>query len=130
MKKTALLVSLVFLLDQLSKTLVEKEGGVVVRNRGIAFGLFPNFTWEIVVFLILLGFLIGVLRGRGRFFSLGAGFVLGGGFSNLFDRLRFGYIRDFVNLKILPVFNFADLAVCLGIGLFLWEELWGSCRQV
>jgi signal peptidase II len=53
----------------------------------------------------------------------GLALVLGGAVGNLYDRLRFGYVIDFVDLHWFehhwPFFNVADMSICVGVGLLL-----------
>jgi signal peptidase II len=51
----------------------------------------------------------------------GFGAALGGATSNLIDWLRLGAIVDFIDLRIWPVFNLADVFIVLGIGVVLWS---------
>ncbi|MBQ8589096.1 MAG: signal peptidase II [Firmicutes bacterium] len=46
--------------------------------------------------------------------------ILGGGLGNFFDRVRFGYVVDFFDFRIWPIFNVADIAVCCGCGLLVF----------
>ena len=131
-----------FLLDQLSKFLILKtlSGGqsipllppvfhlTLVRNTGIAFGLFrnyPQFLFSInVLILAVLFILIGLRLFKQPILRIGIGMIAGGGLGNLVDRLRFGTIVDFLDFHIgsfhWPVFNIADSAICVGTGLLLW----------
>lgn len=131
--KTEVLVFLaVVLLDQISKFLAPKVGLVIVRNTGIAFGLFPNFCWGLVVLILLCLACFNLLRQRNKRYSLTVYYslVLGGGFSNLFDRFYFGHIRDFIDLKFWPVFNLADVAVTCGVLLLLLKQIKVDKQQV
>ncbi len=49
----------------------------------------------------------------------GAAVLLGGGISNLLDRLVRGHVIDFIHVSYWPVFNVADVAICVGVGLLL-----------
>lgn len=51
------------------------------------------------------------------------GMVAGGTLGNLVDRLRFGYVVDFIDLRWWPVFNLADSAICVGVGFLMWRIL-------
>ena len=118
--------------DQLSKYLVLTnmypgqsipESGffrlTYVTNTGSAFGLFPNQT----LFLIVASFLgIGILlvfyhihRVSSSILRISLGLQLGGAIGNLMDRLRLGYVVDFLDVGAWPVFNLADSAIVVGL---------------
>ncbi len=127
------LIALVLLfIDQFSKYLIRQNMSLAesipvinnifhityVENKGIAFGLFPQgHTLFIVISLIvILGILfferkkiIKSLREKACL-----GLILGGASGNLVDRLRFGFVIDFLDFRIWPVFNLADSGVCIG----------------
>jgi len=54
------------------------------------------------------------------------GMMLGGAVGNLLDRVRFGAVTDFIDLRVWPIFNFADTALTVGAFLLL---LWGAVAQ-
>ena len=49
--------------------------------------------------------------------------VLGGGLGNFIDRIRLGYVVDFLDFRVWPIFNVADIAVCCGCGLLIFYVL-------
>jgi signal peptidase II len=127
--------------DQLTKALVvanlaigEKArllGDVVqvwhAQNRGAAFSLFQGGT---VVFLIVSVLSIGMvayfhrsLRDRAPWLHVVLGIVLGGTLGNFIDRLRQGYVTDWLSIGIgdarWPTFNVADSSVVIGIGILV-----------
>ena len=53
----------------------------------------------------------------------GIGLILGGALGNWVDRIRVGAVIDFLDFQIWPVFNFADTAITIGVGLFFLEML-------
>lgn len=95
----------------------------IYKNYGIVFGIpFPNglFYFAILIFLILLF--------AGRFFDhrrldgrqiIGLVFLLAGAAGNIIDRLRWGYIIDFINVKNVLVFNLADVFIAAGAIMLL-----------
>ena len=94
-----------------------------VRNTGAAFSILPGATWLFVpVTLGAIGMVVyfhRTLRARGPWIQLILGAILAGALGNLTDRLRLGYVTDFVSVGIgnvrFPTFNVADSAVVLGI---------------
>ncbi len=99
-----------------------------VRNDGAAFGLFSGQRGPLIaVSLLMLGLLIRFRRDLAVFGRTGIatlGLLLGGIVGNLLDRLRFGYVIDFLDLhhgsRHFPAFNVADAAISLGVALYLW----------
>ena len=95
-----------------------------VTNTGSAFGLFPNQT----LFLVLASFLgIGVLLVfykthpvNNSMLHASLGLQLGGAIGNLVDRVRLGYVVDFIDVGAWPVFNLADSAIMVGLVGLLW----------
>lgn len=113
------LVSLgAILLDQLSKILVSKYfPQLITFNQGIAFGLLPS-NWWLIINLLILGALI--FLGKREYWS---SLLIGGGLSNILDRIIREGVVDFIDIKIWPVFNLADVFISLGIGFFIFTIL-------
>lgn len=129
-----------FLVDQISKSVVRAcipLGSSIpvlpdilhithVQNPGAAFGLFPNAT---VLFIITALFVSAILLWMGkkgfdrRRMAVATGMMLGGALGNLVDRIRLGAVTDFIDLRVWPIFNFADTALTLGVLLILWWEI-------
>ena len=97
------------------------------QNRGAAFSLFQGGT---VVFLIVSVLSIGIvayfhrsLRDRSLWLHVVLGIVLGGTLGNFIDRLRQGYVTDWLSIGIgdtrWPTFNVADSSVVIGIGILV-----------
>jgi signal peptidase II len=102
-----------------------------VRNTGAAFGLLRNQTLLLALVTIgLIGslfFLRRHIESLSRWGKIGIALVLGGALGNLYDRLFLGYVVDFLELPYWPVFNVADSAVVVGVGLlcigiWTWEQ--------
>ncbi len=90
-----------------------------VRNKGAAFGVLPN---ETLLFVLIAVVVVGVIVAYFRFLpanrpwlKLSLGLQLGGALGNLIDRLRQGYVVDFVSVKSLPIFNIADSCIVVGV---------------
>lgn len=128
---TALVGILVVGADQLSKFLAERYlagGGVhllgsavglrLVHNKGVAFGLVTSLIVPISIVGIMAILLLwrkmnprGGSRIRG---ALAIGVLLGGAVGNLLDRVRLGYVVDFIDVWFWPTFNLADVAIVIG----------------
>ena len=93
----------------------------LVFNSGSAFGLLKNWG---VFFIILSSLAIALIvlfavrsPGISLPLSTALGFILGGAMGNLVDRVKFGYVIDFLDFRVWPVFNAADSAICIGIAM-------------
>ena len=90
-----------------------------VENRGAAFGLLQDQTYFfIVVGVVVIGVIIASYRyvpEPSWFLNLCLGLQMGGAIGNLIDRVRDGYVVDFIDLTFWPVFNIADSAICVGV---------------
>ena len=91
-----------------------------IRNNGAAFSLFQGQEWlrwlSLVVSLILIT--IGILRSFTNIWEqLGFGLILAGAAGNGIDRLFFGSVVDFIDLRLInfAIFNWADISINLGI---------------
>jgi signal peptidase II len=95
-----------------------------LENRGAAFGVLQNQT----LFFIAVGIVVAVgLMASYRYLpsvppllNLGLGLQLGGALGNLVDRVRQGYVVDFVDLSWWPVFNVADAAILVGVAILAY----------
>lgn len=94
----------------------------LVHNTGIAFGFFKDqgivFIIVPIIAIILLIFNIYYYRQTDGALSLSYiiafSLILGGAFGNLIDRIAYGYVIDFIDFRIWPVFNVADSAITVG----------------
>jgi signal peptidase II len=101
-----------------------------VMNFGAAFGLLPHWTLFFialaVVAVALMTYFYRRLTWARPAAKIGLTLAAAGAVGNLLDRLRFGYVRDFFNVRWYPaIFNVADVALVVGIGLLLlslWRE--------
>ncbi len=131
-------VPLAFLLDRASKILVLKQlstgqtqpviPGVFhltrVNNPGAAFGILKNsiLFLQCVSWISVIALGIYLFRGfrRGyRSTDLGWALIVGGAAGNLYDRVHFGYVIDFLDFRVWPVFNLADSFISVGVFLIL-----------
>lgn len=135
------LAALVVLLDQLTKNIVVRlmtEGQSIpilpnifhltyILNPGAAFGMFAhNRTFFIgvgVLVLVLVWWLHRDILAEPWCVRVGTALFVGGAVGNLIDRAASGLVVDFFDFRIWPIFNVADIAICVGVGLIIWNLL-------
>ena len=141
------LMVFVTLFDQLSKAWVVEhlepgDVGIVTfffkivygTNRGITFGILNRYNPDYVVYgliaiaAIVVGFLFRWLwRTASRLVAIALGLIIGGAIGNVVDRVRYGYVVDFLDFHLgtwhYPAFNLADSAIVTGVGLLLLDSL-------
>jgi len=149
-KKTLLnfgIILIIFLADRLTKIYILKIAEVentvdiyintylnfyLIWNKGIAFGLFSfneRFIYNIItviILLIIVVILIMVIKNKG-FKKYSLMFVLGGSLGNLFDRIYYSAVPDFIDFHLNDfhwfVFNVADIFITLGIVCLIFDEI-------
>jgi signal peptidase II len=98
-----------------------------VENRGVAFGLFQGQALiATLLAVVVLAFLVRAYRDAGTAswrVGIGCGLIVGGAIGNLADRLRLGYVVDFVAVSSWPKFNVADSAITIGALFLVWHYL-------
>lgn len=136
--------AIIVIVDQISKYLVSslmQTGQSItlinnflyityLRNPGAAFGMFPYQTVFFIVITVVVAILIlyyyRILSDDHKWLRFSLALQLGGALGNLIDRVRGGYVIDFINFTVWPpVFNLADSAIVIGIGIFLiafWQD--------
>lgn len=120
--------------DQISKLFIEKTFCLgeslpviknifhisLVHNTGAAFGIFKRQTGFFVVtsfiaiVLILLTIKSSSFKRQSCISQIALNLILGGALGNLIDRLRLGFVVDFLDFRVWPVFNIADSCVSIG----------------
>lgn len=94
-----------------------------VENRGVAFGMFSGNVWivSLITGLALLGLCGAFLyyKPKSKLLIVSLAMVIGGGFGNLIDRVFRGFVVDYIEPTFMnfATFNFADICVCVGVGL-------------
>jgi signal peptidase II len=147
-----LIAALVIVLDRVSKLWIEahvKLGHAIVviprvfrithvLNTGAAFSMFEGASSPLLVRNMLVGFsvlavlvVVALLWKMGRTItitSVALSLILGGAIGNLYDRIAFQYVVDFLEVHIYhyhwPDFNVADSAIVVGACLLLLEMIW------
>jgi len=101
-----------------------------VHNIGGALGIFPGsgalfLAVSIVVSAVII-FLLLRHKSQGVIMGTGLALLLGGAVGNLIDRLTYGYVLDFLEIRGLFVNNFADVCVSMGTVLVFIHVLFGG----
>lgn len=135
-----IIVFAILSLDQLSKFIITRYlsqnqtipliKGVfhltLIHNRGAAFGILKNqvplFIFTSILAIILIYVSLKKNKHR-KAYSVALSLILAGALGNLIDRLFFGYVIDFLDFRIWPVFNIADSAITIAALLLGWEIL-------
>lgn len=95
------------------------------HNTGGAWSIFSNNTTFLIIVTVVFLFVILLLnyayKRKDYFYAISMGLLLGGAICNLFDRIKYGYVRDFIELEFInfPVFNVADMAITIGVILII-----------
>ena len=101
----------------------------IEHNTGISFSRFAGGGGLLaaVIACVCIGLAIAVWRAPVRF-ALPLAVVLGGAAGNLIDRLRFGFVVDYVGIGPWPTFNAGDVAILVGAALIVVRVLWPTPR--
>ena len=144
MKKISLISILIFFIDRVTKILISNNFDLNVRNKiinkffyitnchntGAAFSIFSgNLFFLVFITLIVIFLIYKSLKGKNNMSNITCisyGLLLGGIIGNLFDRVVFGYVIDFLDFIIFKfdfaVFNVADTAIVIGAIMLLIFE--------
>jgi signal peptidase II len=131
-----IIAAVVIVADQLTKWLIVHtipentvfwDAGIFqivhIKNTGVSFGMFQGYIWLIIaiVFLEMAVILAVVYLFRSRLSFLdsilmrvGTGLVMGGAIGNQIDRVLQQRVTDFIDFKVWPVFNVADMSAVTG----------------
>ena len=142
-----IIIFFIFFLDRISKiyilNLAENQGTIditinpflniiLVWNSGIGFGLFQfdeRFAYNLITILILIinFVIIYLLLNAEKFHKILFAMILGGSFGNLYDRIYYSAVPDFIDLNYNGyhwfVFNVADIFISIGIFTLIFHEV-------
>lgn len=95
-----------------------------IINPGAAFGILAYQRWLFLAIVILLFGAFFFFRKRipeePRYFPAAIGMLLGGALGNAIDRVRISGVVDFFDFRIWPIFNVADIFICVGVALIVF----------
>ena len=102
-----------------------------VENRGVSFGLFGDGSarWMLSLFSVVVAGILGwwALKADRRLLVTAIGLIMGGAIGNVIDRIRFGFVVDFLDFSgtgFFPwVFNVADSAITIGVILLILDSV-------
>jgi signal peptidase II len=140
LKNTLIISFILFIIDILTKYIFTNksyfETSLIFikysQNYGSAFSTFSNVSYYnfIIIFLsfLVLYFLFKNINEfkQNKLTRFSYYFLISGIFGNLFDRIFFGFVRDFIGLKYLFIFNIADVYLTLAVLLFIYSEVKNS----
>jgi signal peptidase II len=118
MKKFFMIAIIIILVDQITKFLLtNKHFGIInyTTNTGAAFSLFQGYTLVLTIISILVAIFIFFLAKKEKTIITPLAFIFGGTIGNLIDRVFLGYVRDFIDLQVWPIFNVADSFNVIGV---------------
>ncbi|MEE0510561.1 MAG: signal peptidase II [Peptococcaceae bacterium] len=128
---------IVLLVDQGSKALVREQMSLgesipviknvfhltYIENTGVAFGMFSGHTnlFVIVSLMVLIGLIVFAWKEgpNSLLMHYGIAMVVAGALGNIIDRIMKASVTDMFDFQIWPIFNVADIAVCVGFGLLV-----------
>lgn len=141
---------IVLILDQLTKTYFNTTfelyetvdvippilNWTLAYNHGAAFSFLADQSGWQKWFFAILGIVVSAFIMRylrqipqsAKVLAVGLALVLGGAIGNVIDRFIHGYVIDFIHVHYYdvwhyPVFNIADIGICVGVGLVIWDML-------
>ena len=149
-----IMVVTIFLIDRLSKIYILKKAEIestvdiyiteylnfyLIWNKGIAFGLFSfneSFMYNLITFTIAaitIIILFMILKNEGlKKYSLLS--IFGGSLGNLFDRIYYSGVPDFIDFHINDfhwfVFNFADIFITIGVLCLIFDEMFTDSKKI
>ena len=148
-----IILTTIFIVDRISKIyvirifelenktdiyLTEYLNFFLIWNKGIAFGLFSfddSFIYNVITGIIIIICVIVTLMiyNNSGFKKISLIFVLGGALGNLFDRIYYSAVPDFIDLHINSfhwfIFNVADIFVTLGIICLIFDEIFANNKK-
>lgn len=131
-----IIAALIIILDQFTKYLIQSNMDLLqsipvwegifhltyIQNFGAAFNILEGRQFLLIAVTMILNAAILIfiyIKRNSSHWSLllGLSFIAGGGIGNLINRITKGYVVDFFDFHIWPVFNISDIFVCIGCGL-------------
>lgn len=137
LKRTLIISGIIIFIDQILKLIISiicKDSNfeiiknifcfTKIENTGVAFSLNQGNFKNIIISSVIIVFIIKYLFTNQKFLNpitvISLDFIIGGGISNLIDRIFRGGVLDFIKISTFPIFNIADIFVVLGWGMYAY----------
>lgn len=150
MKKISLIALISFIIDRVIKIIVDRLLTPFIKykvignflyllkcnNEGAAFSILSGSTMFLIfVTIVAIYLIINFIKKekQSNLSSIAYGLLLGGILGNLFDRIIYGSVIDYIGINIFnysfPIFNFADITIVLGAIIIILIELGGEKNE-
>lgn len=134
----------IILIDQLSKFYIQETMTIgmshpiitgvfhitYILNPGAAFGILENqrifFIFIAIAMIFVVAYIYPKLSSNSSLLRLGIALLVGGAIGNVIDRVKFGYVVDFFDFRIWPIFNIADITIVIGVTLIIYSMVFLS----
>ncbi|MBP2630879.1 MAG: Lipoprotein signal peptidase [Firmicutes bacterium] len=134
----------IILIDQLSKFYIQETMTIgmshpiitgvfhitYILNPGAAFGILENqrifFIFIAIAMIFVVAYIYPKLPSNSSLLRLGIALLVGGAIGNVIDRVKFGYVVDFFDFRIWPIFNIADITIVIGVTLIIYSMVFLS----
>lgn len=134
----------IILIDQLSKFYIQQTMTIgmshpiitdvfhitYILNPGAAFGILENqrlfFIFIAIVMIFVVAYIYPKIPSNSSLLRLGVALLVGGAIGNVIDRVKFGYVVDFFDFRIWPIFNIADITIVIGVTLIIYSMIFLS----
>lgn len=140
LKRTLIISGVIIFIDQIVKIIISiicKDSNfqiinnilyfTKIENQGVAFSLNQGNFKNIIISSIVIVFIIRYLFTNQKFLNpitvTSLDFIIGGGISNLIDRIFRGGVLDFIQISSFPIFNIADIFIVLGWAMYVYYIL-------
>jgi len=108
---------------------------VLIWNTGIAFGIFESenilyHSISVLIFIVICILIIWLIKSAQNFEKVSISLIIGGAFGNLFDRVVYNAVPDFIDIHYHDfhwfVFNVSDIVITFGVILLLLKDLFSK----
>ena len=105
-----------------------------IHNTGAAFSMMEGLRGLLIflpLFMILAALIFMIVKRRDGhpLLMTSVALIAGGGIGNLIDRIALGYVVDYLDFRVFPIFNLADICVCVGCGLLVLYVIFFDGKQ-